>query len=297
MAETKVENKKRGPGGSSSRTSVPSAKMVVGIQCISPGRVVPMTKVMVSEKVKMRDILTAWAGTTMKEGLSDGAMVLGNNGPLDLDRSLGSSRRHLSVKEGALTIVVKWPAVAQAEILTVGRDPVVEAALELRKKKLQLRKQAELDKAKAKVEKEKAQKRKRLLLELEKEDASSKKSKQRVKDRAKATEAKQRTAQKAAEKTARKALRKEEGKKAKEGLSEEAKEEARKAKEDRKRKKKEEKVNNGTDGKDDNESTSDGGSADVSDSDSSSGDDIAAFARFLEDTDDEIEGDKEKTEK
>lgn len=80
---------------------------------------VPDTRICVEERVKLRDVLRAWASGAMKWTeplLPAGLKVVGSTGAdLDVEGSIGSLRRFLPARRGALIVPVRWPAVPQAE--------------------------------------------------------------------------------------------------------------------------------------------------------------------------------------
>mmetsp|Transcript_58455 Transcript_58455/g.161757 ORF Transcript_58455/g.161757 Transcript_58455/m.161757 type:complete len:195 (-) Transcript_58455:402-986(-) len=88
-------------------------KTLLAICCSVPGRVIPTTKICVDDKVRLRDVLAAWAEGVMKSQdgeIPDGARVFGSSATsLDLDATLRALRPQLPVRDGRLTVSVVWP--------------------------------------------------------------------------------------------------------------------------------------------------------------------------------------------
>mmetsp|Transcript_70473 Transcript_70473/g.199870 ORF Transcript_70473/g.199870 Transcript_70473/m.199870 type:complete len:277 (-) Transcript_70473:69-899(-) len=96
--------------------SVSPGKILLAIRCTTPGRVIPIAKICVDDKVRLRDVLSAWAEGAMKSKdgeIPDGVQVKGSfsGAGLDLDAALRMLRPMLPVREGRLTVSVVWPKV------------------------------------------------------------------------------------------------------------------------------------------------------------------------------------------
>eukprot|EP00419_Tripos_fusus_P028051 CAMPEP_0172708068 /NCGR_PEP_ID=MMETSP1074-20121228/50338_1 /TAXON_ID=2916 /ORGANISM="Ceratium fusus, Strain PA161109" /LENGTH=265 /DNA_ID=CAMNT_0013530957 /DNA_START=137 /DNA_END=931 /DNA_ORIENTATION=- len=91
------------------------SKTVLAVHCIVPGRTLPTTRFCVDNRVRLRDVLSAWAEGVMKVRgghIPSGARVVGTNHTtrnLDIDASLKTLRPSLPVKDGGLTVSVFWP--------------------------------------------------------------------------------------------------------------------------------------------------------------------------------------------
>jgi len=91
------------------------SKTVLAICCVVPGRTLPTTRICVDNRVRLRDVLSAWAEGVMKVPgghIPCGARVVGTSSAttnLDIDASLKTLRPLLPVKDGGLTVSVFWP--------------------------------------------------------------------------------------------------------------------------------------------------------------------------------------------
>mmetsp|Transcript_83262 Transcript_83262/g.269357 ORF Transcript_83262/g.269357 Transcript_83262/m.269357 type:complete len:302 (-) Transcript_83262:322-1227(-) len=194
-----------------SSLSCAATKTLLAICCSVPGRVIPTTKICVDDKVRLRDVLAAWAEGVMK--VQDGEIpaatrVLGTSSAssLNLDATLRSLRSQLPVRDGRLTVSVLWPpeqklAPADGAQRSLGQaagspkpasggaaDPRAGAQL---REQLEKMKERQKDKAreKAKIVKQKAKDKARQ--ERKKEKEKAKKEKKKLKEQAKRAKAKE----------------------------------------------------------------------------------------------------------
>jgi len=100
---------------SSVRAVLRPSKTVLAICCVVPGRTLPTTRICVDNRIRLRDVLSAWAEGVMKVPgglIPAGARVVGTSSAttnLDIDASLKTLRPLLPVKDGGLTVSVFWP--------------------------------------------------------------------------------------------------------------------------------------------------------------------------------------------
>mmetsp|Transcript_125575 Transcript_125575/g.390944 ORF Transcript_125575/g.390944 Transcript_125575/m.390944 type:complete len:172 (+) Transcript_125575:85-600(+) len=113
-----VEHKRRHASASMSSAT---SKTLLAVHCSIPGRVIPTNRICVDDKVRLKDVVSAWAVGVMKSQggrLPAEARVVGNHvAALDLDSTLRVLRPQLPVRDGRLTIVVQWPAPQQQPTL------------------------------------------------------------------------------------------------------------------------------------------------------------------------------------
>ncbi|CAJ1380597.1 unnamed protein product [Effrenium voratum] len=87
---------------------------LLSVGAIYPGRSFPNWKVAFSNARSLRDVVRCWAnaymGVDLSQEVPEGAQALADGKPLNLERTVGSLRETLSVRQGAYSFEISWPA-------------------------------------------------------------------------------------------------------------------------------------------------------------------------------------------